>query len=128
MTVPSKTEAKDRAQARKDVQELDAAELQDRIVHLRDQEREVQRELSERREQDAFVAADRRSRDAAREVEDGARHVARGAALTVSALVPPALRQPTVLVDLVFNTAIGVLAFQRDFLNDLLGTTPRPTA
>lgn len=127
MTAPSKAE-KDRAQLRQDVQALDAAELQDRMIHLRDQEREVQRELADRREQNAFVDADRRARDTAREIEDGARHVARAVALSVTSLLPPVVRQPSLIVDLTFNSAIAVLAFERDLINDLLGARSRPTA
>ena len=125
MTAPGKTEPKDRTQLRKDVQALDAAELQDRMMHLRDQEREVRRELAELRGHDESISVERQVRDAAREVEDGARHTARAAALTVAALIPPAVRTPTLLVDLTFNAAIAMLAFQRDFLNDVLGANQR---
>lgn len=138
MTAPGKQESKDRTQ-----QQHDADELQDRIINLRDQERQVQREAAERREQEALEAirrerqvADRQRRqqveaysvigrqaqDAARQIEDGTRHVARGAALTVSALIPPMLGQPSLLVDAVFNGVIAVLGFERDFLNGLLST------
>lgn len=143
MTAPSKQENK----ADRTAQHTDVRELQDRLINLRDQEREVQLEAAERRELEALEASlrerrhadeqrherdeaygviDRQSREAARQVEDGTRYVARGVALSASALIPPVFRQPTLLVDLVFNGAIAALAFQRDVLNELLvaGATP----
>ena len=144
MTAPSKQDAKDRTPPNKDVQELDAEELQDRIVHLRDQERQVQREIAERRELealassrrererlerrrqqqiDAYQVVDRQARDGFGELEDGSRRIARGVAQSLSALVPPVLRQPTLAVDIVFNTMIVALSFQRDFINGVLTTS-----
>jgi hypothetical protein len=149
MSAPSKTDTKDRTSTRKEVQDLDAAELQDRITHLRDQEREVQRELAERREHDALASnhrerelADRRyaqqleaydviehnARRGGDDIEDGARRLARGTALAISTLIPPALRQPALLVDVTFNAAIAVLSFERALLNNLLATGVRTAA
>jgi len=138
MTAATKQESKDRTQ-----QQRDADELEDRVINLRDQERQVQREIAERRELQALEASqrdremadgqrqkqvaaysvlDRQARDGVRQIEHGTRDVARGASLSVPTLVPPALREPTLFVDVLFNTAIAVLSFQRDFLVDLLRT------
>lgn len=149
MSAPSKTDPKDHTPTRKEVQDLDAAELQDRITNLRDQEREVQRELAERREQDALAAShrdreltDRRyaqqlqayqviehqARQGVNDIEDGARRIARGTAVAVSTLIPPAVRQPALLVDVAFNVAISVLSFEHALLNDLLTGIRTPAA
>ncbi|MGI8534997.1 MAG: hypothetical protein ACR2K2_00595 [Mycobacteriales bacterium] len=138
MTTPATQENKTKSNAEKE-----AAELQDRIVNLREQERQVQRESAQRREQEALAAyqkqreqADRdrreqaealhtigrQAREGIRQLEDGTRAVARGTALSATTLLPPAVIQPSLLIDATFNIAIAMLTFQRDFLKDLLST------
>ncbi len=141
MTSPLTQETKNKAK-----QEAEAAELQDRISNLQDQERQVQREMADRREEQerelrrseregadrlrqqqtaALGTLSRQAQDGARQVEDGTRAIAQGTAMSAATLLPPALTQPALLIDLALNTAIAVLSFQRDFWNDLL-TTGRP--
>lgn len=141
MTSPLTQETKNKAK-----QEAEAAELQDRISNLQDQERQVQREMAARREEQerelrrseregadrlrqqqtaALGTLSRQAQDGARQVEDGTRAIAQGTAMSAATLLPPALTQPALLIDLALNTAIAVLSFQRDFWNDLL-TTGRP--
>lgn len=138
MTAPSTQESKAKSN-----KEKEAEELQDRIVHLREQERQVQRESAQRRELEQLTAyqkdrerADRDRREQAealntigrqaqqgvRQLEDGTRAVARGTALSATTLLPPAFFQPTLLIDATFNIAIAMLTFQRDFLKDVLST------
>ncbi len=141
MTAPSPQESKAKTR-----QDKEAEELQDRIVNLRDQESQVQREAAERGEQDALRAfqqqreqadSDRRqqaealatigrqAQQGARQIEAGTRSVARGAASSAATLLPPALTQPGLLLDATFNSVISALSFQRDFWKDLLATGRR---
>lgn len=149
MSAPSKPEPKQQASTRKEVHDLDAAELQDRVTHLRDQERAVQREIAERRAHEAVASTqldrersdqryveqaealqiiERQARGAGRDFEHGARRLAGGVASTISTLIPPALRRPTLLVDVAFNTAIAMLNFERDLLNEVLAPRITPSA
>jgi len=141
MTAPSTQESKAKTR-----QDKEAEEMQDRIVNLRDQESQVQREAAERGEQDALRAfqqqreqADshrrqqsealatigRQAQQGARQIEAGTRSVARGAASSAATLLPPALTQPGLLLDATFNGVISALSFQRDFWKDLLATGRR---
>jgi len=143
MTAPVVQDPKNKAK-----QEAEAAELQDRIINLQDQERQVQREMAEHRQEqerelrqaerestdrlrqqqtDALDTLSRQARDGARQVEQATRALAQGTAVSAASLLPPVLTQPALLVDLAFNTAVAVLSFQRDFWTELL-TTGRPVS
>jgi molecular chaperone GrpE (heat shock protein) len=96
MTAPVVQDPKTKAK-----QEAEAAELQDRIINLQDQERQVQREMAEPREEqerelrqaerestdrlrqqrtDALDTLSRQARDGARQVEQATRALAQGTA------------------------------------------------
>lgn len=113
---------------------------------MQDPERQVQREMADRREEQerelrrteresadrlhqqqtaALDTLSRQARDGARQVEEGTRAIAQGTAMSAATLLPLALTQPALLIDRALNTAIAVLSFQRDFWTDLR-TTGRP--
>lgn len=138
MTAPATNESQGKNQQTKQ-----ADELQDRIVDLREQEQQIQREMAERREQEALQAfqkerekADRQRQeqaealntigrqadDGVQKVETGTQDAARGSAMIAATLLPPAMSQPALLVDATYNSAISALTFQRDFFKNLLST------